>query len=146
MKRSSGFTLMELMVTMGILAVLAAIAIPSYKSYMHNSYLTECQNEVAAIQLAEQEFFLENNQYFPAPGTAVSSDVTTPQITAIENASNGMYVSGYTVANNLAQTQANLLNANCLYTVSTTATGDSYTIAVTGRNNLDANDNFSKTK
>ena len=140
----SGFTLMEVMVTMAILAVITAIAIPSYNGYMHNSYLSECQNEVAAIQLAQQEFFLENNVYFPNPPGTVSSDITTPQISAIENASNGMYVSGYT-SNVPAQTIANLNKANCTYSVTSTA-APSYTINVTGVRNLNANDNFSFTK
>lgn len=141
---TSGFTLMELMVTMAILAVIAGIAIPSYRGYMHNSYLTECQNEVAAIKLAEQEFYLENNAYFPLPtGTTKSSSST--QITDIENASNNIYVSSYTVQGNALKTSANLAKANCGYSVTSNA-GPGYTIAVTGKNNLDASDNFTVTE
>ena len=131
---------------MAILSVITAIAIPSYNGYMHNSYLTECQNEVAAIALAQQEFFLENNEYFPLGGGTVSSDST--QITAIENASNGMYVSGYT-SNIAGQTPKNLAKANCTFSVtsSTAAPGPSYVINVTARNNLNnPSDNFTFTK
>lgn len=139
----NGFTLMELMVTMAILAVIAGIAIPSYKGYMHNSYLTECQNEIAAMKIAQEEFFLENNAYFPSPVGTVTSDNT--QITAIENASNNLYTSGYTVRGNAARTTANLAKANCTFSVTSNA-GPGYTIAVTGVNNLNATDNFTFVK
>jgi type IV pilus assembly protein PilE len=136
----SGVTLMELMVTMAILAVIAGIAIPSYKAYMHSSYLTECQNEVAAIQLAEQEYFLENNVYFPNPVGAKTG------IQNIEGASGGLYVSGYTVQGNAAQTNKNLAKANCAYKLTSNA-GPGYKIEVTGQNNLDAaSDSFTVTK
>jgi prepilin-type N-terminal cleavage/methylation domain-containing protein len=137
----SGFTLMEVMVTMAILAIITGIAIPAYNGYMHNSYLTECQNEVAAIQLAQQEFFLENNEYFPKPANTVNG------ITNIETASAGLYVSGYYSAN--AVTWANnLANANCTYSLTSTAPpAASYTITVTGTNHLDpATDSFTFTK
>jgi type IV pilus assembly protein PilA len=135
-----GFTLMEVMVTMAILAVVAGIAIPSYTGYMHNSYMTECQNEVAAIKLAQQEFFLENNAYFPNPPG------TSPNIQQIETDSAGLYVSGYTVQGDLVKTAANLAKANCTYSLTSTA-GPSYTITVTGTNHLDpATDSFTFTK
>lgn len=140
-----GFTLLEAMVTMAVLATVAGIAIPAYKGYVHNSYTTECQNEVAAIQLAQQEFFLENNVYFPNPAGTVNSD--TSQISDIETASGGFYTSGYTVPSDAAKTTANLAKANCLITVtSITAPAPSYTITVVGQNNLTASDTYSFTK
>ena len=136
---------MEVMVTMAILAVVAGIAIPAYNGYVHNSYAAECQNEIAAIQLAQQEFFLENNAYFPNPPGSVSSD--SSQISAIEAASNGFYVSGYTVPADAAKTLANVANANCLFTVtSVTAPAPSYTINATGQNHLSATETLTYTK
>ena len=70
MRNFKGLTLIEVMVTLAILGVVAAIAIPAYKGYVTTSHRSECQNEVAAIKLAEEEFFLDNNSYFTGVGSA----------------------------------------------------------------------------
>ena len=56
-----GFTLIELMIVVAILAIISAIAIPAYTGYIKTAKLTEAQNNLAALRLAEEEFFLENN-------------------------------------------------------------------------------------
>ena len=110
-----GITLIELMVTMAILAVIAAIAIPAYQGYITSSYRSECQNEVAAIRLAEEEFFLENNRYFT--GTNASE---------LEYNSSGIYD-----ADN--DTVAGL--RNCQYRVDSSTPTTTYTITATGTGN-----------
>ena len=64
MNRQSGFTLIELLVTIAILAIVSAIAIPAYTGYIKSARMTEAKNNIAALKLAEEEFFLENNAYF----------------------------------------------------------------------------------
>jgi type IV fimbrial biogenesis protein FimT len=55
-KTGSGFTLIELMVTIGVAGVLAGIAIPSFKSTIQNNRLTTSANElVTALNLARSE-------------------------------------------------------------------------------------------
>ena len=71
----NGMTLLELMVTVAILAIISAIAIPAYNGYIKTSYRTECQKEVAAIRLAEEEFFLENNTYFDGESGVGADDL-----------------------------------------------------------------------
>lgn len=62
--RSKGFTLLELMITVAIVAILAAVAIPAYNGYINTAKMSEAHNNLAALRLAEEEFFLENNRYF----------------------------------------------------------------------------------
>lgn len=62
--RSIGFTLIELMVTIAIVSVLASIAIPAYTGYIKTSKMSEANYNLAALRLAQEEYFLENNDYF----------------------------------------------------------------------------------
>lgn len=60
----SGFTLIELMIVIAILGIVSAIAIPAYTGYLATARMVEAKNNIAALKLAEEEFFLENNEYF----------------------------------------------------------------------------------
>lgn len=65
-----GFTLIELLITLAILGILAAIAIPAYNGYITTAKMSEAHNNLAALRLAEEENFLENNSYFFGTDTA----------------------------------------------------------------------------
>jgi type IV pilus assembly protein PilE len=56
MKRSAGFTLVELMVTVAVLGILASIAWPSYQQYVRKARQAE-----AKAALLENAQFLERN-------------------------------------------------------------------------------------
>ena len=54
--RNSGFTLIELMVTISVLAILLAIAVPNFQSFILNSRLTATTNDLAsAFAVARSE-------------------------------------------------------------------------------------------
>lgn len=56
MKKSSGFTLLELMVVVAIGAILLAIGVPSLKPFVQGSRMTSITNElVAALNVARSE-------------------------------------------------------------------------------------------
>lgn len=134
-----GVTLFELMVAVAIIAVLAGIAIPLYTGYIQSGYKTECKNEVSAIKLAEEEYYLKNNAYFPNPvGTVTTALTDSVGSNPIEIASGGTagssniggtYVSSYDTAQKIA-------NANCTYSVTSQNSTPYYTITATGANKL----------
>lgn len=58
-----GFTLIELVITVAILALIAAIAIPSYRQYVLRSHRVEATTALMAIAAAQEKFYLQNDTY-----------------------------------------------------------------------------------
>jgi len=63
MPSSRGFTLVELMVTIVVAAILAAIAIPGYTNQIRKSRRTEARNAVLDAAAREERFFATRNLY-----------------------------------------------------------------------------------
>ena len=63
MRRVSGFTLIELMVTVAIVAILAAVAIPSYSQYAMRARVSEAVGGLAAMRVRMEQFFQDFRTY-----------------------------------------------------------------------------------
>jgi len=62
-KYSRGVTLIELLIVTVIIAVLASIAVPTYRSYVLRSNRTTATSTLLRVQQAQEKFFLSNNAY-----------------------------------------------------------------------------------
>ena len=62
-KNHRGFTLIELMITAAIVAILASVALPSYQQYVIRSNRAAAQAEMMDIANRQQQFFLANRSY-----------------------------------------------------------------------------------
>ena len=63
MRQERGFTLIELMIVVGIISIIAAIAIPSYNDYVRRSQLTEAFNNMAAYRVKMEQYYQDNRSY-----------------------------------------------------------------------------------
>jgi type IV pilus assembly protein PilE len=58
-----GFTLIELMITVAIVAILAAVALPSYQSYVMRSKRADAKNALLDLASRQERYFSINNAY-----------------------------------------------------------------------------------
>ena len=63
MKTSRGFTLIELMIVVAIVAILAAVALPSYNNYVVRSKVTDAFAGMTSYSTAMQQYFQDNRTY-----------------------------------------------------------------------------------
>lgn len=76
-----GFTLTELMITVVVISILLAIAVPSYRQHVIRSKRTAAQAVMMDIANREQQFLLANRAYADKPaleasGYALPADVS----------------------------------------------------------------------
>lgn len=62
-KPQDGVTLIELMTVIVVLAILASIAVPSYRQYLLRSQRTDATTSLLRISSAQEKFYLQNNTY-----------------------------------------------------------------------------------
>jgi type IV pilus assembly protein PilE len=62
-KKSTGFTLIELMITVAIVGILASLAIPAYQDYVVRGKLAEAYSQLAALRLRMEQYYQDNRSY-----------------------------------------------------------------------------------
>lgn len=68
MNRSPGFTLIEVLIVMTVLAILAGIAIPMYSRYVQRGQLVEATQALSEYRVRMEQFFQDNRTYQDAGG------------------------------------------------------------------------------
>ncbi|MGH8061448.1 MAG: pilin [Pseudoxanthomonas sp.] len=76
MKKQQGFTLIELMIVVAIIAILAAIAIPAYRDYLIRTQVSEGASLTGGAKVAVDEYYA-NYGSAPADNTAAGLAAST---------------------------------------------------------------------
>ncbi|MFC6840200.1 pilin [Xanthomonas theicola] len=109
MKKQQGFTLIELMIVVAIIAILAAIAIPAYQDYIARAQMSEAMTLASGQKVGVSEVFA-NKATCPSNTTASDGFAAASDI-------NGKYVSQVQVGGTAAVT------GNCTIVATMKSTG-----------------------
>lgn len=83
LRRARGFTLIELMITVAIIAVVAAVALPNYIDYVTRSKLVEATSSLTDMRIRLEQYNAANRRYpescaAPAAGHAPAGSIYLP--------------------------------------------------------------------
>ena len=79
MRSTRGFTLIEVMLVVAIVAVLASVAIPNYTDYVRRARISEASSALLAQRVKMEQFFQDNRQYTTV-GAIVSPCASNPSL------------------------------------------------------------------
>ncbi|HEY1289974.1 MAG TPA: type IV pilin protein [Burkholderiales bacterium] len=71
MQHTKGFTLLELMITVVVIAILAGIALPSYNDYVLRAKFSEATGNLADLRVKMEQFYADNRRYSTTAGGGV---------------------------------------------------------------------------
>jgi type IV pilus assembly protein PilE len=74
--RQSGFTLIEVMVTVAIIGVLAAIAYPNYSAYIQRSRIIDGTAKLSDFRVKMEQWFQDNRTYLNGAKCGVADPAT----------------------------------------------------------------------
>jgi len=78
MKLQKGFTLIELMVVVAIIAILASIGYPMYTGYVQKSRRASAQAHLMDIAQREQQYLMDARAYALDPNGLTALNMNTP--------------------------------------------------------------------
>jgi prepilin-type N-terminal cleavage/methylation domain-containing protein len=81
MTSKKGFTLVELLIVMAVIAILVAIIIPSFRGMQNEAWIAKAQKEVATLQTAI-ESYNKNKDHYP---NNITTDLSTAKSQIVSN-------------------------------------------------------------
>ena len=110
-----GFTLIEVLIVMTVLAILAAIAIPNYSRYVMRGNLVEATNALSEYRVRMEQFYQDNRSYRNAGGdcgVAVPANLQNFALNCVIAAAGQAYTASATGAGSMAGFAYSINQAN----------------------------------
>jgi type IV pilus assembly protein PilE len=74
----AGFTLIELMITVAIVAILASVALPSYRDYVRRGQAAEAITALSDFRVKLEQYFQDFKNYGTTVGGACANGANAP--------------------------------------------------------------------
>ena len=106
-QRQAGFSLIEVMIVVAIVAILGSIALPSYTSYITRGKITDVVSILADYRIRMEQYYQDNRNYGTAgvgvacPVAAAASKYATFTCTIVGNPSTSYTVTATSIAQSL---------------------------------------------
>jgi type IV pilus assembly protein PilE len=95
-RTAGGFTIIEMMMVVTLVAILGSLAVSTYRSYVLRANRTEARMALLATQVAQEKYFLQNNAYAQDIATVIAAP---PAGLGINLTAGGVTVTGaYTIS------------------------------------------------
>lgn len=75
-KNSQGFSLVELLVTVALIGILSAIALPAYNDYVVKGKLAEAYSNLTTLQTKMEQYYQDNRKYGNSAATLAACPTT----------------------------------------------------------------------
>lgn len=97
MKHERGFTLVEVMVTVVIVAILAAVAIPAYNNYVMRGKIAEATTNLSSLRVSMEQYFQDNRTYQNGGVVCGATMPTSPAVRYFTFTCNAPTTTTYTI-------------------------------------------------
>jgi type IV pilus assembly protein PilA len=126
LNKEEGFTLIELMVVVLIIAVLVAIAIPSFLGFRNRAEDRSAQADLRNSLLAEKAYWTDNGEYVDDAGSELATYEPSLLTNQTDAATDGVYVEMGTTDNEVCLSQESGSGNNFMIYDNATAAGGTF--------------------